>query len=89
VATSDELDVRNFAGGSVHVPNGSTITTLTLYSLHVEGGTCVPLYDADHVAVILTVAADQVCELPAAVFAVPFLKFVGNAAGNVSVFLKG
>ena len=89
VGNSDELDVRNYAGGSVHVPNGSTITTLTFYALHAAGGTCVALYDADHVAVTLTVAANQVVELPASVFAIPFMKLVGNAAGNVSLFLKG
>jgi len=89
LADAEEIDVRNYAGGSVHVPHGSSLTTLTFYSLHAAGGTMVAAYDNANVAVTLTVSADRVVQLPDAIFGFPFIKMVGNADGEVSLFLKG
>lgn len=88
-STSPSVDARTFAGGSVQIPVGSSITTLTFYADHDRAGVFGTLYDADGTAISLTVAAGRTYELPATIFNVPYFKMVGNTTGNVSVFLKG
>ncbi len=88
-AACDELDKAEFASGSLQVPSGSSLTTLTILGSHTAGDAHVAVKDQDGAAVTMTVAAGQVYELPSAVFGVPFIKFQGNAAGTVSVVLVG
>ena len=83
-----EIDMRDFAGGSIQLPTGSSITTLTYYGCHTKGGTHVALLDADGVAVTQTVAAVRIVDLPAAIFGLPFLKILTNADGAVTVCRK-
>lgn len=85
-STTEELDVRNFAGGSVTVSAG--ITTLTLYSSHETGGTFLPYYDKDNVAVTLTVASTKITQLPLELYDLSFVKFVGNTSGTIYLSLK-
>ena len=87
--TSPSIDARPFAGGSVQIPVGSSITTLTFYADHDRAGVFGALYDNEGIAVTLTVAAGRCHELPTSIFAVPYFKMVANAGGDVTVFLKG
>ena len=68
---------------SVHVPNGSSITTITWYGTNNVTLAGVAGYDQDHVAVTQTVAADQICEVPSAIGAYKYILPVTNAAGTL------
>ena len=88
-ADSDVIDNREFASGSIEVPAGSSLTTITFYAALSEGGTMYAVYDADHVAVTLTVAASQVCVLPDEIYNLPWFSMEGNAAETAAkIFLK-
>lgn len=91
VGTTDELDMRMAAGGTVHIPSGSSITSLTYYAAPEPGSSSVysPLYTDSGTAVTQTVAADRVYDMPSAVAACGAVKIVANAAGAVKVTLKG
>ena len=89
VADCTVVDVRNYAGGSIHIPNASSVTTITFYGLQSASGTFVACYDNTNTAVTLTVAADRVVQLPDAVFAYSFIKLAGNTDGTGTLFLKG
>lgn len=88
VADAELVEYQKYAGGSVVVPAGSSLTTLTFYVSH-DRATFVPLYDQDGVAVTLTVSAECGYALPDALFGAPFFKIKGNADGVVSIFRKG
>ncbi len=70
-----------FPMGSVHVPNGSPVTTITWYGTNIAALAGVAGYDQDHVAVTQTVAADQICELPTSIACFKFVLPVTNADG--------
>lgn len=89
VGTTDELDMRSAAGGTVQIPSGSSITSLTYYAATEPGGTYSALYTDSGTAVTQTVAADRVYDMPSAVAACGAVKIVANAAGAVKVTLKG
>ncbi|MDX1961835.1 MAG: hypothetical protein SFX18_01700 [Pirellulales bacterium] len=89
LAECTELDLREAAAGSVLIPSGSGLTTLTPYAAREPGGTYLPLYDAQGLAAAWTVAAGQCHPLPEAVAAVGALRLVGNTTGSVEVVLKG
>jgi hypothetical protein len=72
---------EGFPMGSVHVPNGSSITTITFWGTNVEAVAGVAGYDQDHVAITLTVAADQIVELPASIACFKYVLPVTNASG--------
>ena len=94
---SDEILYGEFAGGQVHIPGGSTITSLTWLSTHKEGGD----YEAaqhsvddgvtplTYVATVQTVAANKSYPIPPELFGAYGLKVVGDNAGTVHVSLKG
>lgn len=77
-----------FPMGSVHVPTGSSITSITFYGTNVAGVAAVPGYDQDHVAITLTVAADQIVELPSAIACFKYIVLVTNASGTLYVHLE-
>ena len=77
-----------FPMGSVHVPTGSTITTITFYGTNVEAVAGVAGYDQDHVAITLTVAADQIVELPSSIACFKYVLPVTNAAGTLYFHLE-
>jgi len=72
-----------FPMGSVHVPNGSSVTTITWYGTNVASVAGVAGYDQDGVAVTQTVAADRICELPSAIACYKFVLPVTNADGTL------
>jgi hypothetical protein len=84
--TTEEVDVRKFAGGTVTVSAG--ITTLTLYGCIETGDTCLPYKDKDNVAVTLTVASTQITQLPSALYDLSFVKFVANTSGTINLSFK-
>ena len=96
VATTPEIPYGGFAGGIIHIPNGSSITSLTWYSSHKQGGE----YEASlqpvsehvtpitYVAVVQTVAANGAYPIPEYLVGAVALKAVGDAAGTVYISLK-
>ena len=70
-----------FPMGSVHVPNGSPVTTITWYGTNIAALAGVAGYDQDHVAVTQTVAADQICELPTSIACFKYVLPVTDADG--------
>jgi hypothetical protein len=72
-------------GGSVQ-SNATNLGSTAVYGCHTEDGTFGILYDTNAVAITVVFdAANQVRELPSAVFGVPFLKFVVTTDGEISV----
>lgn len=88
ITTTEEIGFKGYGGGMVHVPNGSSVTSLTWWSAPEPGGTYEAAYDKDGNAVTQTVAADQAHPIPLALFGCGAIKAVANAAGNVQVSLK-
>lgn len=86
--TTAAFDFQEWSGGTVHIPSGSSITSLTFYSSNTDG-TFLPLYDSTGTAVTLTVAATRAYEMPSAIFSCGRLKMVGDAADTVGVTVKG
>ena len=87
VANSDEISYGEFSCGEVHIPAGSSITTLTWHVAQEAGGTYLPAQDATG-AVAQTVAHTKSFPIPEALKGARFLKAVGNAAGEIGVCLK-
>lgn len=96
LATTQEIPYGEFAGGVVHVPNGSSITSLTWHSSHKQGGDYEPAMHSvnEHVtpitfvATVQTVAADGAYPIPVELVGSAALKIVGDAAGTVYVSFK-
>lgn len=93
IANCDHINFGEWRTIEVHVPSGSPITTLTVYSHHTPDGTYLPhnwfTLDTPATAIpaAFTVAAGNSYELTG-VRAAKFLKLVGNAAGTVHLVLK-
>lgn len=88
VATSDPIAFGDFVDGMVHIPAGSSITTLTWHASTERAGTYLAAEDASSTAITQTVAASQAHPIPTALRGARFLKITGNAAGTVGVSLK-
>lgn len=88
IGTTEEIGYELYGGGTVHVPNGSSVTSLTWWSASERGGTYEAAYDKDGNAVTQTVAADQAHPIPIALFGAAAIKAVANASGSVEVSLK-
>lgn len=89
IGTTEEIPFEAASGGTIHIPLGSSITTLTFWAAPKRGGTFLALYDKAAAAVVMTVSASKCYELPTAVFGCASLKIVVNAAGNVDLSIKG
>lgn len=91
LATCEAVDYQGSAGGEIYVPAGSSITTLTFHVARKPDGTYHAAYDgaSSPAAVTLTVAGGNAYPLPDAIFGAGAFKMVGDAAGSVSVTLKG
>ena len=96
VSTTDEILFGEFAGGMIHVPSGSSITSLTWWSSPEAGGEFeAALHSEDehvtpitYVATVQTVAADGAYPMPAELVGSASLKAVGDAAGTVTISFK-
>lgn len=90
VGTTPEIDWRGATKATIHIPTGSSITSLTYHSAAKPGGTFRPLYKEDATtAVTQTVAAARSYDVPAACFGAGALKIVVNVAGAVEISIKG
>jgi hypothetical protein len=88
LATTPVIGYENWAGGSIVIPNGSSITTLTWYGAPTADGTFVAAQDSTGAAVTQTVAAAKAYPIPDALFGYAALKVVADAAGTVIACLK-
>ena len=90
IATCTALDMSQYSGGVVHVPSGSSVTTLTPYvnDSGTSTGTYVPFYDVSGGSTAIAVAASKSYEMPIALFACKWVKFVANDSGTIKVDLK-
>lgn len=88
--TGEIIDYDEFVGGRVHLPTGSSITTLTFHDSYDDGTTFSAAWDdaATPAAVTRTVAADKSYPIPDALFACERIRIVADAAENVEVVLK-
>ena len=77
--------------GTIYVPVGSSITSLTYYAGYDTSVAFLPLYSnaGTPVAVTQTVAAARAYDLPDSVKGARYLKIVVNAAGTVVIACKG
>ena len=77
-------------GGTIFIPSGSSITTLTYYAAEKLGGTFLPLYESDgSTAVTQTVEAGKAYDMPAAIFGCLVIKIRVNSNGSAFVTMKG
>lgn len=83
-ATSELIDVSEYAYGAVHVPTGSSITSLTLWGNCKVGDTMAELDTA-----VMAVAAGNVYQLPDVAFCCAEIRLQGDVAGTVTVSMKG
>lgn len=90
VGTTPEIDftIMN-TGAFIHIPNGSSITSLTYHVCDQSGGTYLPAQDSGGSAITQTVAATKAYAMPSAVLASPYIKIVVNAAGSVVISYRG
>jgi hypothetical protein len=89
IATATAINFKDFVGGSVEVPAGSSLTTITYWACMTEDGTYLALYDKNNNPVTQTVAAERIYALKDEVFNCAFIKMTGNAAeAAAKVFLK-
>jgi hypothetical protein len=88
LAASDAIIYGDFERGMVHIPSGSSLTTLTWYSSISEAGVYLAAYTESNSAITTTVAAGRSYPIPEALAGARFLKITGNAAGVVGVTLK-
>lgn len=85
LGTTAEIDISTKCFGSVIIPAGSGITSLTWYGTETLGGTYVQIQDVSP----QTVAANGGYKIPDNCWGYTALKAVGNTSGNVQVVLKG
>lgn len=89
-ADSKAIPVENHASFTVHVPAGSSITSLSVYSATSENGNYLPLKDAAKAAAAITdLTAGEAYQLPISTFGLAWMKLVGDAAGVVDLVMKG
>lgn len=89
LADSDEILYGEFASGQIHVPNGSSLTTLTFHTSHKQGGDYEAAHNQSNAAVTMTVAADRSYPMPTELAGATAVKITGNADGTVNICLKG
>ena len=86
-STTDVVDVRSYAGGTIRV--GAGITSVTFWGKQVVGDSPLQYYNKDNEVITLTVAADKETQLPQEIYDMSFCVMVANTAGTVTVTLKG
>lgn len=88
-STTALLTYKDFASGSILIPSGSAITTLTYNVCATDNGTFVPMQDGAGAAVTTTVAASSAYPIPVALNGAAFIKITVNSAGVVNYTVKG
>jgi hypothetical protein len=80
--TTPIIQTAEFTAGSVDVPAGATITSLTIYGSN-DGTNFYLLYEMGADMAALAVLASRTTRLPDEAFGRPYIKLVGDAAGSV------
>lgn len=86
LADGPEISLAEVVGGFVHIPTGSSITSLTWYTAPkrtAEGGTYVAAHDENGTAITQTVAASKSYAIPPKLLGAKWAKAVPNADGAV------
>jgi hypothetical protein len=86
-ASSKAIAYGDFEKGMVHIPSGSSLTTLTWHVSTSERGTYLPAYNSTG-AITQTVAAGRSYPIPSDLQGAAWLKITGNTAGSVGLTLK-
>lgn len=86
-----EIDMTQWAGGTILIPAARTVTLLTLKVAEKPGGTYLPLKDSAGVAVTVAVSAGNAFPVPVAAFGAAALKLISNqsAVEQIFVVVKG
>lgn len=91
--TTAKLPYGVYSGGTIMIPNGSSITSLTYYAYDNDNGTYHALYDTTVTTPVAVVqaglAADRAYPIRDEAYGVRTLVLVADAAGTVQVDLKG
>src|SRR4051794_21654090 len=90
VATTEAIPYRR-RGGEVHIPSGSSITSLTWSSLDPVNSQRDAAYSEDGTTAVVQsgLAAGKAYPIPDALFGCATLYAVGNAAGTIVITFKG
>lgn len=91
VPGSDAIHYGDFESGMVHIPDGSSLTSLTWYVSSSENGTYLPAVNTIEMGSGPTshvVSDGNAYPIPNNLRGARFLKIVGDAAGVVGVTLK-
>ena len=91
VNTTEEIPYGDHESGQIHIPTGSSITSLTFHATDVQrgkSGTYEACYDTSNSAVTMTVAAERCYPFPTDLVGARTLKIVTNANGDVRINLK-
>jgi hypothetical protein len=91
VASSTAISLRAFSGAMVETPAGESGQDYDVYVSKTETGTYLPLYDSTGTQVSITVAASRWQELPAAIFAAPYMKLQADTTtrSGLNLYKKG
>lgn len=96
-ATTPTISYQSAVSGTVHIPTGSSITSLTWHSGYTAPATAsaaeaatvfVPAQDSAGAAVVQTVAQTKSYPIPVALLGSRYLRCVANAAGTVYITWK-
>jgi len=85
--TTPVIDLADFAAGAVHIPTGSSITTLTYHGYDPISDKYTPMYSQAGEALVQTVAGGRNIECPTAIYMQSKIKITTNAAGPVVLTL--
>jgi len=85
--TTEEIEIGMAVRGEIHIPTGSSVTSITWWSSTEANGTYITCYDSANAAVTQTVAAARAHSLPAALFGRKFVKGVVNAAEAAAILV--
>lgn len=91
VGDSNAINYSDFESGMVHIPDGSSLTSLTWYVSSSENGTYLPARNTIEMGSGPTshvVSDGNAYPIPNNLRGARFLKIVGDAAGVVGVTLK-
>lgn len=89
LSTTQAIDASQAASGAIHIPDGSSITSLAFYAATALDGTFAQCYDSTNTAITMTVAQNRAYQLPDSLYPFSFLKIViDQASVSVPVVLK-
>jgi hypothetical protein len=84
-----EIDIRDFAGGGISVPDGVPTTTIWYYVATKPGGTYRLLHDRDDAGVEQIVNGGYCYPLPDEMYGFGAFRMVAGTAFDLAVSLKG